>query len=164
MNWADWTIFAILCLSMTIGLVRGFIKEAMSLAVWFAAGALAMLFYQPLAFYLVEIISTTSLRFLAAWVAIFVAVLLVGGLLNYLLGKLVDATGLSGTDRLLGLIFGAARGGIIVMAILIILPGLLPVKQDAWWQQSALIPQFLRFEDWARGAAATVSTLIKQLF
>ena len=149
---------------MTIGCARGFVKEAMSLAVWFAAGALAILFYQPLASYLIDIISTASLRFLAAWVAIFVAVLLVGGLLNYLLGKLVDATGLSGTDRLLGLLFGAARGCIIVMVILIILPSLLPVEQDAWWQQSILIPQFLRFEDWAREAATAVSTLIKQLF
>lgn len=164
MNWADWAIIAILCLSMTIGLVRGFIKEAISLAVWVAAVALAMLFYQSLATYLVDIISTVSLRFLAAWVVIFVAVLLFGGLLNYLLGKLVEATGLSGTDRLLGLLFGAARGGIIVITILIILPGLLPVEQDAWWQQSILIPQFLHFEDWAREAAAAVSTLIKQLF
>ncbi len=164
MNWADWAIIALICLSMTIGCARGFVKEAMSLAVWFAAGALAILFYQPLASYLIDIISTASLRFLAAWVAIFVAVLLVGGLLNYLLGKLVDATGLSGTDRLLGLLFGAARGCIIVMVILIILPSLLPVEQDAWWQQSILIPQFLRFEDWAREAATAVSTLIKQLF
>jgi len=163
-NWADWAIIAILCLSMSIGLVRGLIKEAMSLAVWFAAGALAMLLYQPLATYLVEIIDTASLRFLAAWAGIFVSVLLAGGLLNYLLGKLVDATGLSGTDRLLGLLFGAARGGIIVMAILVILPGVLPVDQDSWWRQSILIPQFLRFEDWAREAAAAVSTLIKQLF
>ena len=164
MNWADWAIIAILCLSMTIGLVRGFIKEAMSLAVWFAAGVLAMLFYQPLASYLIEIISTASLRFLAAWVGIFVAVLLTGGLLNYLLGKLVGATGLSGTDRLLGQLFGAARGSIIVMAILVILPGVLPVEQDPWWRESVLIPQFLRFEDWAREAATAVSTLIKQLF
>ncbi len=164
MNWADWAIIATLCLSMTIGLVRGFIKEAMSLAVWFAAGALAMLFYQPLATYLVDIISTASMRFLAAWAGIFVAVLLSGGLLNYLLSRLVDATGLSGTDRLLGLLFGVARGGIVVLAILIIVPGLLPVEQDIWWQQSILIPQFLRFEDWAREAAAAVSTLIKQLF
>jgi len=163
-NWADWAIIAILCLSMTMGLVRGFIKEAVSLAVWLAAGALAMLFYQPLASYLVTLISTASLRYLAAWAGIFVAVLLAGGLFNYLLGKLVSATGLSGTDRLLGLIFGAARGAIIVMVILVILPGLLPVEQDSWWRQSILIPQFLRFEDWAREAAAAVSLLIKQLF
>ena len=95
---------------------------------------------------------------------LFLGILLVGGLLNYLLGKLVDATGLSGTDRLLGVLFGAARGGIIIMAILVILPGVLPVDQDAWWRQSILIPQFLRFEGWARETAATISSLIQQFF
>ncbi|OUS12132.1 colicin V production CvpA [Gammaproteobacteria bacterium 53_120_T64] len=164
MNWADWAIFAILFLSMLIGIVRGLVKEAMSLAVWISAGALAMLLYPSLAVYLVDLIRTPSLRFLTAWAGIFVAVLLVGGLLNYLLGKLVDATGLSGTDRLLGLVFGAARGGIIIMAILVILPGILPVAEDAWWHQSILIPQFLRFEGWAREVAATVYSLIQQLF
>ncbi len=164
MNWADWAIIAILSLSMLISICRGFVKEAMSLAVWFAAGSIATLFYQSMATYLVNLINTVSLRFVAAWIGLFVAVLIIGGVLNYLLGKLVSATGLSGTDRLLGIFFGAARGGIIIMAVLVILPSVLPVEQDSWWQQSILIPQFLRFEGWARETAAAVSTMIQQLF
>ena len=67
MNWADFAIIAILSLSMLIGIVRGFVKEAMSLVVWLAAVGLATLFYQNLAAYLFDLIATASLRFLAAW-------------------------------------------------------------------------------------------------
>ncbi len=164
MNWADWAIIAILSFSMLIGILRGFVKEAMSLAVWLGAGSTATLFYQPMAGYLTNLINTSSLRFLAAWVGLFLIVLMVGSLLNYLLGKLVNATGLSGTDRFLGTFFGVARGAIIIMLILVILPGVLPVEEDSWWQQSILIPQFLRFEGWARETGTMVFTLIKQLF
>lgn len=164
MNWADWAIIAILSMSMLISIVRGFVKEAMSLAVWIASVTVATLFYQQIAVYLDTLVDTASLRFLIAWLGLFFAVLIVGGLLNFLLAKLVNATGLSGTDRLLGMLFGAARGAIIVMTLLIILPSVLPVDKDLWWHDSLLIPEFLRFEGWAREAAAAVSTWVQQIF
>lgn len=163
MTWADWAIIAVLGLSALISVVRGFVKEVVSLLIWVAAAVIASIFYDQLAVWMVDWISTLSLRMLAAWILLFVAVLIVGGILNYLLGKLVEATGLSGTDRLLGLLFGLARGLIILMVIVVILPSVLPVDQDLWWQESTLIPYFLQYEDWARETGAAVLDFLKNL-
>lgn len=163
MNWADWAIIAILAFSAVISLVRGFVKEAMSLVIWLAAAVIASIFHDELASWMEELIATPSLRLLTAWVALFLAVLLVGGICNYLLGKLVEATGLTGTDRLMGLLFGVTRGVIIVMAVLIILTEVLPVRQDPWWQQSVMISFFMQFEDWARDTGAAVLNSLKNL-
>lgn len=163
MTWADWAIIAVLGLSALISVVRGFVKEVVSLLIWVAAAVIASIFHDQLAVWMVDWISTPSLRMLTAWILLFVAVLIVGGILNYLLGKLVEATGLSGTDRLLGLLFGLARGLIILMVIVVILPSVLPVDQDLWWQESTLIPYFLQYEDWARETGAEVLDFLKNL-
>jgi membrane protein required for colicin V production len=164
MNWADWTIIAVIGLSVWIGAARGFVREALSLAIWVAAFATASMTHQAVASLLTEMITTPSLRMAAAWLAVFVAVLLVGAVVGFLFGRLVAATGLTGTDRLLGTLFGVLRGVAIVMLVLIFAPKLLPVDQDPWWRQSALIPQFLRFEDAARQLAGALFGFFKQLF
>lgn len=156
LNWADWAIIAILGISMVISLMRGFVREAMSLVVWIAAVVVALVFYQQLAPLMSELVSTPSLRYLVAWLILFLGVLLVGGLINFLLARLVSASGLSGTDRLLGLVFGALRGFVVVMVVLITLPQILPVDQDAWWRQSFLIPELLRFEQRSKEIALAV--------
>lgn len=164
MNWADWTIVGILTLSSLISLKRGFIKEALSLLVWLAAAIVAMTFKTPLAALLVESIATPSLREITAFGILFVSTLIVGGLLNFLIGELVKATGLSGTDRLLGTIFGLARGVVVVMAILLLVPMLIPINQDLWWQQSTLIPHFMALEAVSRQLASTVAAAVAHLF
>lgn len=156
LNWADWAIIAILGISMVISLMRGFVREAMSLVVWIAAVVVALVFYQQLAPLMSELVSTPSLRYLVAWLILFLGVLLVGGVINFLLARLVSASGLSGTDRLLGLVFGALRGFVVVMVLLITLPQILPVDQDAWWRQSFLIPELLRFEQRSKEIALAV--------
>lgn len=153
MNWADWTIVGIVAVSCLIGLKRGFVKEALSLACWVAAFLVAVTFRGALSALLVEAISTPSVREIAAFAILFIATLIVGALVNYLIGELVRITGLSGTDRLFGMVFGAARGAIVVMAILMFVPAVVPIDQDPWWQQSNLIPSFLTMEGWARQAS-----------
>jgi membrane protein required for colicin V production len=147
LNWADWAIVGIMGLSILISLVRGFIREALSLVIWAVAFFGATVFHQPLAGHLNNLIETPSLRALVAWISLFFAILMLGSLISFLLGQVVKSTGLTGTDRLLGSVFGALRGFILVMAILIIVPGVLPVTQDRWWQESMLIPYFLACED-----------------
>lgn len=164
MNWADWAIIAVLGLSVWIGAARGFVREALSLAIWVAAFGIATVSYEAVAGFFTTLIETPSLRLAIAWLALFVAVLLVGALVAALFGRLVEATGLTGTDRLLGTLFGALRGVAIVMLVLIFLPKLLPVNQDPWWQQSALIPHFLRFEGTARQLAGASFEFFKKLF
>lgn len=164
MNWADWAIIAIFSLSCLIGIIRGFVREALSLVIWVAAVIIAKLFGEQLAALLVNQIESPSLRLMTSYAALFVAVLLLGAMASYLIGALVRATGLSGTDRLLGMVFGAARAFIIVMALLILLPGFLPVDQDQWWHEAQLIPHFLACEDWVVAAYKETSEWLMTLF
>lgn len=164
MNWADWTIIGILAVSSLIGLKRGFVKEALSLACWAAAFMVAMMFHQALAQLLVDSVSSPSVRKMLSFGALFAATLIVGAMVNYLIGELIRMTGLSGTDRLFGMVFGMARGVIVVMAILLLLPPLVPVDQELWWQQSVVIPHFMTMEDWARQLGSLISAKFVSLF
>lgn len=148
-TWFDWIIVAVVVISSLISLRRGFIKEVLSLVTWIIAGAVAWAFGGNFAHYFSEYISTPSLRVIAACVLLFVLTLLVGGLLNFVLGELVKATGLSGTDRFLGMVFGAMRGALLVVLAVGLL-SLTPVQQDPWWQDSELVPPFLMVADWSK--------------
>ncbi|QEY13389.1 MULTISPECIES: CvpA family protein [unclassified Cellvibrio] len=164
MNWADWAIIAIFSLSCLIGMIRGFVREALSLFIWVAAVLVAKVFGGQFEHLLANQIETPSIRLMTAYAVLFVATLLLGAMVSYLIGALVRATGLSGTDRLLGMVFGAARAFIVVMALLILLPGFLPVDQDGWWHESTLIPHFLACEEWVVSAYNQISEWLLTLF
>ncbi|ACR11344.1 CvpA family protein [Teredinibacter turnerae] len=163
MNWADWVILAILVVSSLISLKRGFVKEALSMANWVLAFFVAMTFRDQLSSLLIDHIQTPSVRDMAAFAALFAATLIVGAMVNYLIGELVRMTGLSGTDRLFGMMFGLVRGFVVVMAIILIVPGILPIDQDPWWKESKLIPSLMQFEDWCRAAAKEISAAASSL-
>ncbi|WP_028239352.1 CvpA family protein [Stutzerimonas azotifigens] len=148
-TWFDWAIIAVIAVSSLISLKRGFVKEALSLVTWIIAGVVAWLFGGALSHYLVDYIATPSVRVIAACAILFVVTLLVGALVNFLIGELVRVTGLSGTDRFLGMAFGAARGGLLVVVVVGLL-SLAPVQGDSWWQQSTLLPHFLIVADWSK--------------
>jgi len=109
MVWIDYAIIFIIGLSTLVSLIRGFAKEAMSLVVWFAAFFIASQFYQDLAVHITQI-NDEMLRNGVAIAILFIATLIIGAMVNYLLGQLVSKTGLSGTDRVLGACFGILRG------------------------------------------------------
>lgn len=163
-NWADWAILSIIGVSCLFGLMRGLIKEALSVANWVIALLIAVTFRDPLASLLVDQIETHSLRQMVAFGTLFVATLLVGALVNYLIGELVKITGLSSMDRILGMIFGLLRGFIVVMAILLLIPPIISIDQDSWWSDGVLIHRFLAFEDWARTTASGLVSWLAQLF
>jgi membrane protein required for colicin V production len=109
MIWIDYAILAIIGISTLVSLVRGFTKEAVSLVIWIGAFFIASTFYANLANLLTNI-SDQFLRNAAAISILFITTLVLGALLNYLIGQLVNKTGLSGTDRVLGLVFGRFEG------------------------------------------------------
>ena len=150
MLWIDILIIGIIALSAVISLVRGFVQEAVSLATWIAAFWVAWFFFRPLAVQFEPWIDVPSIRLGVAYGLLLVAVLLLGGILNRFMGMLVNSTGLTGTDRLIGAFFGAARGGVVV-AILILLAGLTAFPRDPWWHESVLIPYFQDLALWLKG-------------
>lgn len=149
LTWVDWAIVAAVVVSSLISLKRGFVKEALSLAIWIIAGVVAWMFGGSLSHHFAEYASTPSAQVIAACAVLFVATLLVGALVSFLVGELVRVTGLSGTDRFLGMVFGAARGGLLIVVVVGLL-SLAPVQQDPWWQESTLIPHFLLIADWSK--------------
>jgi membrane protein required for colicin V production len=148
MSWPDYAVLAIIAVSIVVGILRGFMKEVFSLVVWAAAFIVAYQFSGDIAVLMEEKVPLPSARTAIGFSGLFVAVLLVGGLLNYLLGRLVESTGLSGTDRLLGGVFGAARGLVLIIVILL-MAGFTPIPADPWWKQSAAIQRLLPLAAWA---------------
>ena len=149
MAWIDIAIISLIALSAILSLFRGFVTEALDLAAWLVAFWVALTFYEELAVWLAQWISQPSVQKPAAFAMLFICTWIVGAVVNYLAGKLVSKTGLTGTDRMLGMVFGAARGGVIV-SILVLLAGLTLMPQDPWWQDSQLLGYFERFAIWMR--------------
>lgn len=147
MNWADYVIIAVLALSVLIGLWRGLIAEVLALAVWVAAFWVAWLLGPRLAAAFEPVIDVPSVRVILGYVVCFVAVLLLGMLLKFVIDRLVEGTGLSGSDRLLGMLFGLVRGAFLV-ALLVFLLGFTPFTRDPWWQRSQLLPTFVTAANW----------------
>ncbi len=165
MSGADIAILLVLAISASVGLFRGFIKEVFSLATWGAALLLSFLFRSQVGQLLPLDPELGSIVLdLAGGACIFILVLVCGGLVSHLLSKLAEATGLSGTDRTLGSVFGLARGLVIVLAILIFLPAMAPVEEVNWWASSFLIPEFLAFESWAMELLSSLSSWIVGFF
>lgn len=164
MNWADWTIICIVLISSLIGLSRGLVKEALSLAIWVIAFFVAMTFRDPLSLLLVDYIEMPSVRQMAAFAILFAATLIVGAMVNHLLSELIKITGLSGTDRFLGVIFGMLRGVAVVLAIVILVPLFVSIDQDPWWQASLLIPHFQAMEEWSKLVVGQLTSFFVNLF
>lgn len=148
MIWVDYVIIGIICLSSLVSLMRGFMREAFSLAAWILAFWISWTFFRDLSLHL-EWITVPSVRLGAAFAILFLITLILGALVNYLVGQLVDKTGLTGTDRMVGVLFGAARGAVLV-AVVVLLAGLTPFPNDPWWQQSQLINYFQDLALWLR--------------
>lgn len=150
LNAIDYIILAILLLSTAISFMRGFLREVLSLLAWISAVWLSVSFTPQLSFLLQNQVVNESLRVLISFVSLFVATLIVASLANFLVSQLVKKTGFSGTDRMIGVIFGLARGGVIV-AVIVLVIGFTTVPQEPWWKESILLEHFQTLAIWLKG-------------
>lgn len=147
MSIVDYVIIGVVLVSTLISLVRGFVKEVLSLLTWIAAFVIAMGFSQSAAAFVPKAVDIPSARVALAFLVLFVLVLIIGGIINWIISTLVNKTGLSGTDRSVGMVFGLARG-IFIVSVLVLLAELTAMPTESWWQSSVLIPQFMIVADW----------------
>lgn len=149
----DYIIVGIILFSLLVSLWRGFVREVLSLAGWVAAFFVASHFYPYMAGWLTQVNSvhlqnSLYLRNGIGAAILFIGVLIVSGIINVLLGQLVDKTGLSGTDRVLGAGFGILRGIFVVAALLFFLDTFTPFGKSDLWRESQLIPHFDLIVKW----------------
>lgn len=147
MTGTDGVILAILGLSVLIGLWRGLVAELLSLVIWVAAFWVAASFGPAVAARLEHVISLPIARIALGYALCFIAVLVVGALVRFATRRLIWSTGLSGIDRLFGMLFGFVRG-VLLVTLLVFLVGLTLFTRESWWQQSVLLPQFQGLAAW----------------
>jgi membrane protein required for colicin V production len=146
----DVFIVVVLLLSILIGAMRGIVREVVALVFWIAAIWSAWAFGSLLEPYLGGLLSGPQVRVWVARLIVFVIVLSIGALVGFLMGMLSQHSGIGWLDRLLGTMFGFARG-MVLLGVLAICGELLELQQESWWHQSAMIPYCVTVGDWLRG-------------
>lgn len=137
----DFAIVGIVGVSFVLGLVRGLIKELLSLVAYGLSFLAAVWWGPPVSeSWILHWVNQDYLKIGLAYFAIFVATLLTIGLVNMALAAMIKSTGLSSADRGLGGLFGIVRGALLVL-ILVTLLGYTPLVQEPWWKQAVLAKQ-----------------------
>ncbi len=149
--WPDYIIIVIITVSTVISLWRGFVREAMALTGWILAVWISLAYMHPMALFINPYLHLPpSITALIGFAILFIITLILSALITNLVVSLVDKTGLSGTDRAIGMIFGISRG-VIIVGILVLLAGFTLVPQDDWWKQSILIGHFQQLAEFMIG-------------
>lgn len=135
----DYVVLGIVVASLLLGLWRGVVGELVALAAWVLAFLAAVEFGGEVGNAVFAGIADKGMRALAGFAAVFVAVLVVMALVRLAASGLIKALGLGLSDRLLGLVFGVARGMMIAM-VLVAVGGMTSAPQQPWWQEATLAP------------------------
>ena len=135
----DYLVLFVLATSVLISMMRGLIKEILSLVSWVVAFVIANAYGATLAKFLPEAVPGEAIRLLLAFVLLFIGVRILMGLLGMTVDALVKVTGMSLADRTLGSLFGLARGLVIVLTA-VILCGMTSIPQQSFWKNALLSP------------------------
>lgn len=158
-TWIDIIIVVIFLISTTIALLRGFVREAVSIVTWVAAIWLALTQSEQVSFLLPEAIDGASLSFGEkeygtnirvgiAFVLIMVGVLVFGALVNFVLSQIMKAQILKGVDRMMGMLFGLLRASVITIILIMIASAFTTLPQTSTWQVSQLLKPFEQAAVW----------------
>ena len=135
MTYFDYVVITIVSASVLLGLWRGVVGEVIALVAWVLAFFAAKYFGAEVARAAFMSIADPALRLVAAWVAVFVVVLVLMALLRLAVRGLLKALGLSLSDRLLGIVFGAVRGLALVL-VLVAAGGMTSLPKEKWWGEA----------------------------
>ena len=137
----DYFVLALIASSIILSVLRGFVKELLSILAWVVSFVIAKLYTVELSQVLPDSIPNESLRYLAAFLILFLATLLIFTLLGLALSQVVKVAGMGWLDRILGGCFGLVRG-IFVVTIIVMLCGLTTLPQNPAWRSALLSAPF----------------------
>jgi membrane protein required for colicin V production len=145
MNWVDYIIISVIILSMGIGLLRGFFREALSLATWALALVLSLKYASVLSNLSNSFVTVDSVRIIICFLVVFITTFICSSIFSKLMTSLIDKNGLSGINRVFGLLFGFGRG-LAMVGLAVFLVG--------------STTQFLSSDDWAAARFSNTSVLM----
>ncbi len=157
--WVDILLILIILFSSVLGLIRGFVKESLSILVWVAAFWVALTFSDTMTAILPASLEGAdftifgmsfhigNMRVGVAFLILFLSVLIIGSIVSYTISYLTRTRALRGIDRALGFAFGVVRGAAIIV-ILVLVAGLTNMPQTEWWYEADLIWPFQRGAEW----------------
>ena len=131
----DVAVLLIVVLSVAISVIRGLVREVLSLASWIGAFFVARFGATVVASWLPGWISHPGVRLAVGFVLVMVATVLLFSVISLQIAKVVKITGLQGTDRTLGGLFGFARG-LVIAVIAVLIAGLTPLPKGRYWQEA----------------------------
>ena len=150
MTWIDFVIIGVIFISCFISLIRGFVREALSLTAWIVSFVIAWRLHGSFSTFLQGSIENLNLRLIVAFFTLFTLSMVMFAVVNFFAGKIVQRTGLSGADRAIGILFGFLRGVVLVSA-LVALAGLTQIPKAEVWQHSYLVSKFQAVAIWLTG-------------
>jgi membrane protein required for colicin V production len=162
MNGADLLILGVLVLSTLLGLVRGFVREAIAVLAWLGGLWLAWRYAPLLEPYLGGTIGEPPVSTWTARALIVLLVLVVGWMIAALLSHLLRHSGLSLlVDRLLGALFGFLRGAVVI-AVFVLLGRFVELTEVEWWKESQLLPYATELAGWIQTFAETGMKMLEE--
>ncbi len=137
-NWLDWILAAVVVVSIGAAILKGFIRELISLASVVVGLIVAAVGYTRAAPWFEDLTKSHEIALGAGFLVLFLGTLLVGSLVSLLARKLIKVAGLQWFDRFLGGLFGLVRGVLVDCVVLLALVAF-AIKPEAV-QHSALAP------------------------
>jgi membrane protein required for colicin V production len=146
----DFGIILIITVLLVLGLIWGFVKIAIALGTWVAASTISFTFAPNLAASMLQSVESPAMRLSIAMAVLFILTIMLGALVSFLIRQVINKTGLSALDRVLGMVIGTSLGFIIVIA-LVFVAGLTAAPDYSWWGESLLINRFEALAVWLQG-------------
>lgn len=143
-TWADIAIVILILISTVIGIYRGFVREMLTLITWIFAAFIGILYGQDVGDFF-SIAQSERLNFWIGVGVLFFSIVLLGFIIKYFICKSFNINGTKPYDRFAGAIFGALRGAVVV--ILILIAGSDTLKDQVWYKNSSVVSNFKVFAD-----------------
>ena len=133
----DLVLLAVMLISGLLAMVRGFMREILSIAAWGTAALVTLYSYQKLLPTAKTYIASDTLASIAVIAGVFIATLIVVSIITVRISDMILDSRIGALDRTLGFLFGLARGLLIVVVAFLFFAWLVPAKQRPDWVSNA---------------------------